>query len=73
MDNEYVQFGKYKGLTFRQVLDKDVSYCEFIARCPTNDRTRQFQDYVIIELPGKKKQLLKDRISALTEELKKTS
>lgn len=71
MDNEYVQFGKYKGLTFRQTLDKDVSYCEYIAKCPTNDKTKKFQDFVLIELPTKKKQILKDRIDALMEELRK--
>ena len=65
-----ILFGKYNGLTFQQLLKKDISYCEYIAACPTNDKTQKFKEYVISELPQRRKDILKAQIQALQDELK---
>jgi hypothetical protein len=43
-----ITFGtRYTGLTFEQVLAKDLAYCEFIHKCPSNEKTAKFKQYLI--------------------------
>lgn len=72
MNSDNILFGKYKGLTFRQVLDKDLSYCQYIASCPANQLTEKFQAFVLLEMPSKKKEMIKKQIEKLTLELQKS-
>lgn len=70
MSSTIINFGKYKGLSFKQVLDKDVNYCEFILRCPPGERTESFAKYLALEMPAKNKQVIQDQIDILKEKLR---
>lgn len=48
--DQVVLFGKYSGLTFEQVLEKDINYCTFIDNCPPNKKTEDFKEYLKINL-----------------------
>jgi hypothetical protein len=48
--DQVVLFGKYSGLTFEQVLEKDINYCTFIDNCPANKKTEDFKEYLKINL-----------------------
>lgn len=49
-DNKIILFGKYQGLTYKQVLIKDINYCKFIHQCPSNDKTAEFKEYLVLNL-----------------------
>lgn len=70
MDNEIVQFGKYQGLTFKQALDKDVPYAEWMERMQPNLKTEKYIEYVKLELPAKKREILKKKIEEMSAKLK---
>jgi len=69
MDNEIVQFGKYQGITFKQALDRDVPYAEWMERMQPNLKTEKFIEYIKLELPAKKRAVLKKKIEAMTNKL----
>ena len=42
-----INFGtKYQGYPYEVVLEKDLSYCEFIHRCPSNEKTAHFKKFI---------------------------
>ena len=46
MTDQLILFGKYHGLTYQQLIDKDINYCKFIARCPANQKTEDFKHFL---------------------------
>jgi hypothetical protein len=63
-------FGKYRGYNFKQLLDKDVPYCEYIMRSPENERIEELQKYLFLKFPKKKKQMLQLQVDKLLQEIK---
>lgn len=39
-------FGQYNGLTYDEVLEHDLSYCEYINRSPVNKRNSEFKTWL---------------------------
>lgn len=42
-EKNIVKFGKYRGCSYREVLDKDVSYCEWIKT--TESKNKEFNEF----------------------------
>lgn len=45
-----ITFGKHSGMDYEIILNKDISYCEFIHRCPENDKTKEFKDWLSLNI-----------------------
>ena len=41
-----ITFGKYAGITYQELLKKDINYCKFIDSCPVNDKTKDFKEFL---------------------------
>lgn len=49
--SQIINFGRNLGATFEQCLMKDLPYCQFIDRCPENDKIKEFKDWLKVNLP----------------------
>lgn len=57
-----INFGtKYQGCTYEDVLNRDLSYCDFIHRCPSNERTCHFKNWLIDNIDAAKKKKIRRR------------
>lgn len=65
-----VNFGKYSGYTFQQLLERDIQYCKFIHSCPENGKTKEFKDFLVANLDKfiqqKDQEALKKKLSELS-------
>lgn len=64
-ENNIILFGKYQGLSFKQILEKDINYCEFVNRCNPNDKTKEFKMYLNENLENQKIKNKQDKIKKL--------
>lgn len=46
MEHSIINFGRYKGYTFQQLLEYDLNYCKFIHKCIVNPQTKDFKDWL---------------------------
>lgn len=46
MSTQRITFGQYNGLTFEDLLDHDLSYCQYIHRLPVNKRNKDFKEWL---------------------------
>ena len=70
MDNIILFGQKYQGLTFQQVLDKDLPYCEFIHRCRSNEKTESFKKFLEVNIQDARIKKEQDKILRITKNMK---
>lgn len=49
-NDSIINFGRNLGATYEQCLMKDITWCEFIDRCPSNDKIAAFKDWLKVHL-----------------------
>jgi hypothetical protein len=64
-----ITFGKYSGLSYEALLDKDINYCKFIDSCPPNAKTKHFKEYLSTNLQTYLIKIQQDQIKKQLEKI----
>lgn len=69
MDNIILFGTKYQGLTFEELLNKDLPYCEFIHRCHSNEKTAKFKKFLVDNIQEARNKKIQDDIVKLSKRM----